>query len=97
MSHVTDVDVAEHFAELGAEYQEQNARAHADNESKFIIDCPDCGTPMVLGQFWKGCSVPACPDCNDTADTWAFEPRISDERADEIAADQTDISELVRA
>ncbi len=94
---MTDADVAEYYRERVREYQELNARAHADDDAKFIIDCPDCETPMVLGQYWKGVSVPACPDCNDTADTWAFEPRISEERADEIAADETDISELVRA
>lgn len=94
---VTDADIEAHYTEREQEYENLNARAHANDESKFIIDCPGCGTPMVLGQFWKGCSVPACPDCNETADTWAFEPRISEDRAEAIAADETDISELVRA
>ena len=90
-------DVEEFYREREDKYRELNAREHATDESKFIVDCPDCGTSMVLGQFWKGCSVPACPDCNETADTWAFEPRISEERADEIAADETDIAKLVRS
>lgn len=94
---VTDADIEAHYAEREQEYEDLNARDHATDETKFIIDCPDCGTPMVLGQFWKGCSVPSCPDCNETADTWAFEPRISEERAEEIAAAETDISELVRS
>lgn len=89
--------VEEFYREREEEYRELNARDHADEPDKFIIDCPGCSTPMVLGQFWKGCSVPACPDCNDTADEWAFEPRISEDRADEIAAEETDITELVRS
>lgn len=90
-------DVQQFYAEREAEYRELNARTHTSEPDTFIVDCPDCATPMVLGQFWKGCSVPACPDCNDTADTWAFDPCISETHADAIAADETDISELVRA
>ncbi|ELZ05776.1 hypothetical protein [Natrialba aegyptia] len=90
-------DVEQFYDDREAEYRDLNARHHAEDPSKFIVDCPGCGSPMVLGQFWKGCSVPACPDCNDTADTWAFEPRVSEREADIVAADETDVSELVRS
>lgn len=54
-----------------------------------VVDCPGCETPMHLGQYWgelidEGHDVPECPDCNDTADEWSTDPRISEARAEEL-------------
>ncbi|WP_276257187.1 hypothetical protein [Halomontanus rarus] len=90
-----EADVEAYYRERESEYRDLNARDHRE-EGMFIIDCPGCGSSMVLGTGWMGCSVPACPECNDTADTWAFEPRISEERAEELSTGEADVTELVR-
>lgn len=89
-------DIEAFYEEREAEYRELNIREHRDGE-RYIVDCPDCGTPMVLGEGWMGCRIPACPGCNDTADSWASDPRITEYRAATLAVCKADVTELVRS
>lgn len=83
------------YAEREAQYAEFNIRHHVDGH-RFIVDCPGCGSSMILGQGWMGCRLPECPDCNDSADEWAYEPRIDEEQATRLSDGPADVSELVR-
>lgn len=89
-------DVEQFYAEREAQYCELTIREH-QREGKYIVDCPGCGESMVLGEGWMGCNIPECPDCNETADSWATDPRIDDETAEALADGEPEISELVRA
>jgi hypothetical protein len=89
-------DIEAFYEEREAQYRELNIREHRDGE-RYIVDCPGCEAPMVLGEGWMGCSIPTCPDCNDTADSWASDPRVSEERAELLAAGEPDVTELVRS
>ncbi|MFC4553595.1 MULTISPECIES: hypothetical protein [Halorussus] len=92
---VTDRDLEEFYAERIEQYRDLNAR-DSTQDGYFIVDCPgECGRPMHLGRGWRGCSIPTCPSCNETADEWGDDPRISEERADELAAEETSVRELV--
>lgn len=61
----------------------------------FVVRCPDCGEWMHLGYHWSGLSIPACPDCNDTADTWKNDPRISEGRAESLKGERRCLDGLV--
>lgn len=93
---MTDPEVEQFYEEREEQYRELNARAHV-GVSKFIVDCPGCGSPMVLGKGWMGCSIPECPDCNDTDDEWIVDPRVSEARAEELSTGDADVTELVRS
>ncbi len=85
------------YAERIDLYRELNAH-DATREGFFIIDCPgECGQPMLLGAGWQGTKPPACPECNETADSWTDDPRISEEKAAELKADDANVEGLVKA
>jgi hypothetical protein len=77
------------------QYAKLNIRHHFDGK-RYLVDCPGCAESMVLGDGWMGLRIPECPDCNDTADSWVTDPRVSPERADILADGNADIEELVR-
>jgi hypothetical protein len=93
---MTDSDggVEQHINEMKEEYVELDAWA-SKVPGKFIVRCPACETPMHLGEGWRGCHIPECPDCNDTADEWVDDPRVSDEQAHELLADERQFKELI--
>ena len=92
---ITEKDLEAFYEERIEQYEQLNAR-DSTKDGYFIVDCPgECSEPMHLGSGWQGCSVPACPDCNDTADSWRDDPRISEERAAELATDDRSVRELV--
>lgn len=90
----TNQRAKEPLEERATEYKKLDAWA-SEVDGHMIVRCPDCETPMHLGRGWRGCSIPECPDCNETADTWTFEPTISEARARELAADDRQFSKLV--
>jgi len=97
MSETETTDEIEQFyQDREDQYRALNIREHVDG-ARYIVDCPDCATPMVLGDGWMGCSIPSCPDCNDTADSWRSDPRISEDRAAVVADGDADVTELVRS
>jgi len=95
MSDTDSNDVERFYQERELQYQDCNIREHADGK-RYIVDCPGCKSPMILGEGWMGCRIPECPDCNQTADSWATDPRISADRAEKLADGSADIPELVR-
>jgi hypothetical protein len=93
----SDLDVEEFYAERIELYRELNAH-DATADGYFVIDCPgECGRPMHLGAGWRGCKPPACPDCNETADEWTDDPRVSDAKAESLKADEANVERLVKA
>jgi hypothetical protein len=66
-------------------------------DAKWLIRCPGCGKPMLLGDGWTGCSIPECPECNDTADEWSYDPVVTESQAKELAADERNFSELIQS
>lgn len=92
----TQKSVEEFYQDREEQYRALNIREHFA-EGKYIVDCPGCGESMVLGEGWMGCSIPECPDCNETADSWVSDPRISEEKADRLADGEADVTELVRS
>lgn len=83
-----------HFKKRAEEYNEHDAW-DSTREGYFLIRCPGCETPMHLGEGWRGCPIPECPDCNETADEWTDDPRITEERASELTADSQNLAELI--
>lgn len=61
----------------------------------FVVRCSSCGDWMHLGYYWSGLSIPACPDCNDSADSWGSDPRIAEDRAESLKGERRCLSELV--
>lgn len=91
-----DQRVEELYEEREQQYRDLNVRDHVDGK-RFIVDCPgECGRPMVLGRGWMGCTIPKCPECNDSADSWSEDPRISEGKAETVSDGPADITELVR-
>jgi peptide subunit release factor 1 (eRF1) len=89
-------DIEQFYRERERQYQDLNIREHVDGE-RYIVDCPGCETPMILGEGWMGCRIPECPDCNQTADSWTSDPRISVDRAEALADGPADVTGLVRS
>lgn len=88
-------DLEEYFRERIEEYEDLNAH-DTTRDDFFLIDCPgECGRPMLLGPGWRGMAPPACIECNDTADTWTKDVRISEDEAEALKTDEANVRELV--
>lgn len=94
---ITDGDLEAFYEERIEQYRALNAH-DATRDGYFIIQCPgECGRPMLLGSGHRGCKPMACPECNETADSWTDDPRISEARAESLKADDANVEGLVKA
>jgi hypothetical protein len=67
----------------------------ASLDDHIVVQCPDCLDPMLLGKWWRelilgdGHEIPYCPECNESADSWAddAEPKMDGAEFDVIAGD----------